>query len=63
MKIAILLSGVPWVWLKRSVVTLQNRSLPVELNEILTSGRLVCESVDRVALVIMLPSMWVYCGL
>src|SRR5438874_9365993 len=63
MKIAILFSGVPCGWLTRSRVRLQNRSLPVLLNENWTSGRFVFGSVDREALVIMLPSIWVNCGL
>ena len=63
MKIAILFSGVPCGWLTRSRVRLQNRSLPVLLNENWTSGRFVLGSVDREALVIMLPSMLVNCGL
>ncbi len=63
MKIASLFCGSPCGWVTRSRVKLQNSSLPFGLNEIVTSGRLVFGSVDRLALVIMLPSMPVYSGL
>ena len=63
MKIAILFSGWPCGWLTRSRVSVQNKSLPFELKENCTSGRFVLGSVDREALVTMLPSMFVNCGL
>jgi hypothetical protein len=66
-KIAILLSGgwslaVATRWLKRSRVRSPNSLAPRELKLMLTSGRPFW-SVERLALVIMLPSIWVKTGL
>ena len=63
MKIASLFCGSPCGCVTRSRVKAQKRSLPFELKEMLTSGRLVVWSVERLALVIMLPSMPVKTGL
>ena len=62
-KIASLFCGSFCGCVTRSRVKAQNKSLPFELNEMVTSGAFVFGSVERLALVIMLPSMPVYTGL